>query len=535
VKDFAPTAHLAAYLEESARRFPHRTAVVDPDGSSVTYRELNDRAASVAGFLVSRGVAVGDRVGLVLPKSIRTVTAIFGVLKAGGAYVPADWSSPPERNRTIHSDCAPRAVFVDSRVASAAVFPDGRTTAETLIVVGEAGAGGLSGAISWSSVLEHPPLAESARPRRLSDLAYILYTSGSTGVPKGVMLTHENATSFVEWCSQTFRPTEQDRFSSHAPFHFDLSVLDIYLAIKHAASLHLISDELGKDPRALAKFIADSRLTMWYSTPSILAMLAEFGNLPRFDCSSLRVVNFAGEVFPPKHLRAITRLWPHAEYFNLYGPTETNVCTFARIPLPVPEDRVEPYPIGWPCSHCRDALLDSGGAPVPPGSEGMLHIAGPSVFQGYWNRPELNAQAFLMREGLRWYNTGDVVTLHPEHGYIYLGRRDRMVKRRGYRIELGEVESGLYKHDAIREAAAVAFPVADGVHIAAFLAPKSPELRPSLIDMKMFCARHIPVYMVPDLFFFKDALPRTSTDKVDYQALLREASAGAPKPPEEQK
>jgi acyl-coenzyme A synthetase/AMP-(fatty) acid ligase len=285
-----------------------------------------------------------------------------------------------------------------------------------------------------------------------------------------------------------------------------------------------VSEELGKNPKELAAFISEKRLTVWYSTPSILSFLAQFGDLHKLDCSSLRLVLFAGEVFPVKHLRAVTERWPHAEYCNLYGPTETNVCTFARIPLPIPADRSVPYPIGLPCSHCAALVLDEpDGQPVATGEEGLLYISGASVFQGYWNRREESQSAFIERDGARWYNTGDVVREDSGDGFVYLGRRDRMVKRRGYRIELGEIERGLYQHPDLREAATVAVPDTEsGVKILAYLVLQR-EKRPSIIELKAFCAQALPGYMSPDGFRFLDALPRTSTDKVDYQVLVRTA------------
>jgi len=512
--------NLADYLERSAERFPERVAVVDPDGSSLTYRELNDRADRVAGWLRARGVQPGDRVGLVLPKSAAGVTAIFGIMKAGAAYVPADYAAPRERNRSILGDCQVRAAFLDPGCAD--VLDDPALTIETVVLIdgeGATTAAGRPGTAPWREVLAHEPL-RSARPADPDALAYILYTSGSTGIPKGVILTHRNATSFVDWCSSVFNPTETDRFSSHAPFHFDLSILDIYVSLKHGAALYLISEELGKNPKDLARFIEASQLTVWYSTPSILSLLAQFGDLPACDCTRLRLVLFAGEVFPVKHLRHITGLWPGAAYYNLYGPTETNVCTFARIPLPIPSDRQIPYPIGPACSHCTPLVLDDvDGAEVPKGEEGLLFMAGPSVFSGYWNRPAENAAAFIERNGVRWYNTGDVVREDEMEGFIYLGRRDRMVKRRGYRIELGEIERALYQHRGLREVAVVSVPDASaGVKIVAYLAPHPGE-RPSIIAMKAFCAEHLPSYMNPDVFTFVEALPRTSTNKVDYQTL----------------
>jgi amino acid adenylation domain-containing protein len=505
--------HLCRYLEENAARFPERIAARDPDGSSITYRALDQRANCVAGFLAANGIAAGDRVGLALPKNIAALTAIFGTMKARAAYVPVDWNSPAERARTILSDCKVSAVFLDRKRIDLA------DTAATVVCIGPGDGAGVSG-VSWETVLKHEPLASNAKERRTSDLAYILYTSGSTGIPKGVMLTHENATSYVDWCSEVFAPNERDRFSSHAPVHFDLSILDIYVPIKHGASVHLIPDELGKNPKELARFIAASRISVWYSTPAILSFLAEFGDLAKLDCSSLRLVLFAGEVFPVKQLRQIVALWPHPKYYNLYGPTETNVCTYAPIPKPIPEDRTEPYPIGWPCSHCEALVLDEN-EPVTQGEEGLLYIAGPSVFSGYWRRPDESAAAFLERGGKRWYNTGDVVREDARDGFIYLGRRDRMVKRRGYRIELGEIESCLYRHPAIAEAAtiAVSHPQSGTRIVCYFAAPEGN--RPSIIEMKTFCNQHLPAYMNPDVFVFTEALPRTSTNKVDYQALIR--------------
>jgi amino acid adenylation domain-containing protein len=521
-------AHLTELLEISARRRGNHPAVVDPRGWPITYADLNGQADALAAYLIERGVAPGDRVGVVLPKGVAAVVALFGVMKAGAAYVPVDYSAPPERGRGILTDCQIRAVIVHGSCLDVRPEPrDGQPF--VTVVVGQMPTVAPPDAVAFDDVVNSPVGRLPVLARSSSDLAYILYTSGSTGVPKGVMLTHGNAMSFVDWCSAAFRPASEDRFSSHAPFHFDLSILDLYVSIKHGATLFLISEELGKDPKGLAAFIAEHRLTIWYSTPSILSLLVQFGRLPAHDCSSLRLVLFAGEVFPVKHLRALQQRWPAPAYYNLYGPTETNVCTFARIPEAIPEDREVPFPIGDVCAHCRSLVLDGEGNEVPPGGEGLLHISGPSVFGGYWNRPAENAAAFVTREGERWYNTGDVVRWAADGGFIYVGRRDRMVKRHGYRIELGEIEKALYLHPDVREAAVVstADPEA-GTRITAFLACHG-DRRPSLVQLKTFAAARLPLYMSPDQFVFCDRLPRTSTDKVAYQALLaRLAAVAAP-------
>ncbi len=515
----APNAgHLAAYLEASSARFPDRVAVVGPDGAALTYRELDERASRVAGFLRAAGVAPGDRVALLLPKGLTSITIIFGALKARAAYVPIDWSGPFERNAKILADSGAAAAFVDPKPLAALLAGAPTSLPRTLVITGAAPA---QGQRSWDDVLAHAPLADTSG-RTAEDVAYILFTSGSTGVPKGVTLTHDSATSFVDWCSDVFSPTEDDRFSSHAPFHFDLSVLDIYVPIKHGATLHILSEELGRSPKKLAQLIFEKKITVWYSAPSILSLLTQFGGLEALGKNDLRLVLFAGEVFPVKHLRRLVELWPHPAYYNLYGPTETNVCTFARVPTPIPAERTEPYPIGPACAHCEAIVLDDeGGREVDKGGEGLLYIAGPSVFREYWGRPDLTEKCFVMREGKRFYNTGDVVREDPEHGYIYAGRRDRMVKRRGYRIELGEIERGLYTSERVREAAVIAVPEPDaGIKIVAFLS-LHPGGRASVIEMKQLCARVLPASMSPDVFVFSEALPRTSTDKVDYQALAR--------------
>jgi amino acid adenylation domain-containing protein len=521
---------LVDYLEASAERFPDRAAIFDPAGWSLTYAELNEQAERIAGFLVATGVKPGDRVGVIVPKGAHAITAFFGIMKARAAYVPADYTAPPARNRTILADCQVKVAFLASSCASVLQdWPKDSASPAAVVFLGATPprASVPPAVLTWEEVTGYAPTRVGGRVA--ADLAYILYTSGSTGVPKGVMLTHENALSFVDWCSDIFAPSEADRFSSHAPFHFDLSVLDIYVAIKHGATLYVISEELGKSPESLAAFIADNQLTVWYSTPSILSLLTQFGNLSSRDCRAVRIVLFAGEVFPVKHLRAITEEWRHAAYYNLYGPTETNVCTFARIPLPIPEERAQPYPIGVPCVHCDTKVLDETGTDVVSGEEGLLYVAGPSVFPGYWNRPEQNSRVFLERDGRRWYNTGDVVRLSSE-GFLYVGRRDRMVKRRGYRIELGEIERGLYQHPSIREAAVLGIPDdSAGLRIVAYLSSRD-SAHPSIIEMKLFCAQHLPSYMSPDVFQFVDSLPRTSTDKIDYQSLRRTAESAMTQP-----
>ncbi|MEX2317856.1 MAG: amino acid adenylation domain-containing protein [Pirellulales bacterium] len=508
---------LFGLLAASATQFPDKVAVEEVLAGEICYRELAELAGRLHRWLASVGVGRGDRVGIYLPKSIDSVAAIFGILRCGAAYVPLDPLAPATRNAYILKNCDVKALvvardFVDTLRPELAQLGH----SPPILVVDEVGGGaGLRDALAREP--QHSiPAPAAVEP---NGLAYVLYTSGSTGLPKGVMISHENAQCFVDWCSDVFQPTAVDRFSSHAPFHFDLSILDIYVPIKHGASVVLFGEKIGKEPLRLAQAIADKRISNWYSAPSILTMLVQQGRLDDYDWSALRMVLFAGEVFPVKHLRSLKTFWPVPRYFNLYGPTETNVCTWHEIPREVQPDRTDAFPIGRVCGHYRERVVDTDGRLVTGTTEGELCIAGPGVMQGYWGLPDQNDRVFLYDpDGTRWYRTGDIVAREPDGVYGFVGRRDRMIKKRGYRVELGEIEAALYRHAAVREAAVTASSNDDGVRVSAFLSTKDGE-KLSIIALKQFCADQLPLYMVPDTIRFLPDLPKTSTDKINYQAL----------------
>ena len=513
----AEVAPLQALLVDAARRHPDRVAVEEPDGPSVRYRELDALSDRLRDRLRHRGVGPGDRVGIHLRKSVDSIVGIFGILKAGAAYVPIDPEAPAERCAYIMNDCAMAAALVERRLVDA--LGKAGAAPRFLVVDTDASAHPLRDALDAWERDDLAPATETVASAP-DELAYILYTSGSTGRPKGVMLTHRAARCFIDWCSGEFHPGAEDVYSSHAPLHFDLSIHDVFVCFKHGARLVLIGEELGKDPMTLAGVIAAKGITVWYSTPSILALLTGYGKLDGLDLGALRLILFAGEVFPVGQLRALTELLPAPRYYNLYGPTETNVCTWYEVRPPVPPERTEPYPIGRICPPLRGRVVDEEDRDVEQGAEGELVVAGPGVMSGYWNLQERNARAFLVDENdERWYRTGDIVVEDEDGDYIFHGRRDRMVKRRGYRIELGEIEAGLGNHPDVAEVGVVATSGARGVHIRAYVTPR-PGAELGVIVMKRYAATALPRYMVPDSFEFVGALPRTSTDKIDYQALL---------------
>ncbi|WP_165246306.1 amino acid adenylation domain-containing protein [Paludisphaera soli] len=515
--------HLSRLLDEAAARRPAHPAVEDEQGRSLTFSELDRAADRVATRLARWGVDRGDRVGLWLPKSLEAVAAIHGVLRAGGVYVPVDPTGPAGRAEGIFTDSGAKAVVVAAKLAPAlrAAWA-GRDGAPRLIVVDDPSTPGELDPeeAAWSEVLADEAPSPLPPPRDADDLAYVLFTSGSTGKPKGVMLSHANAFTFLEWCRDALGPwSDDDRYSSHAPFHFDLSIFDLFVSCLNAGTLVLIGETLAKEPAPLADYIQDRRISVWYSAPSILAMMTELGRLDRPGYAPPKLVLFAGEVFPIAPLRRLRKLWPDARLWNLYGPTETNVCTALAIPAVIDEAQAGPFPIGFACPPLVGRVVDEEGRTLPVGALGELVIAGPGVMRGYFGRPDLTEAAFFADErGTSWYRTGDLVVDDGSGCYQFHGRRDRMVKKRGYRIELGEIESAFYRHEGVDRAAVIAKSDDAGVSIAAFVSLK-PEGKKSLIAMKRHCSIHLPNYMIPDRITFLDSLPATSTDKVDYQKL----------------
>ncbi|WP_145277395.1 amino acid adenylation domain-containing protein [Tautonia plasticadhaerens] len=522
------TIHLAQLLDRAATRWPDRPAVEAEDGRVLTYDQLDRAADRLDARLARYGIGRGDRVGLMLPKSPEAVAAIHGVLRSGAAYVPVDPTAPPARGAGILADAFVKAVVVDSGLVDAlrSCWP-GPGPMPKLIVVGEGAADHPDG-VSWAEVMADEAPTPDPSPRFDGDVAYILYTSGSTGTPKGVTLSHANALCFLDWCASAFGVEPGRRFASHAPFHFDLSVFDLYACCRAGGTLVLVGEGLGKDPARLGDFLTDRAIDVWYSAPSILALLSEYGRIDRPGLTPPRLVLFAGEVFPIAHLRRLRRLWPYATLWNLYGPTETNVCTAHRIPEAIADDRDEPFPIGPVCPPLRARVVDEQGDDVPDGDEGELLIAGPGVMRGYFGRDDLTEAAFIESvDGTRWYRTGDLVSDLGGGCFSYHGRRDRMVKKRGYRIELGEIEAALHRLDGVSRAAVVATPTAEGLVISAFVAMKAGQ-KGSIIALKRHCASVLPSYMIPDAIRFLPSIPSTSTDKVDYPHLGALASGPEP-------
>lgn len=477
-------------VRERASMSPGLLAVSGPD-RQLTYGELDWEADALANVLAGQGVRPGDRVALWLPKSARAVVTMQAVLRLGAAYVPVDPLGPVARAVQVIRDCSAR-VIVTTREWEAELRRLGVTAAMT-----------------YPENLKRVPRV-SEPGGSPDDLAYILYTSGSTGTPKGVCLSHRNAMAFVDWAAAEIGAGPADRFANHAPLHFDLSVLDLYGAFRAGASVHLVPTEMSYVASTLVDYLLRHEITVWYSVPSALTLMARDGGLLDVPSSSfsLRVILFAGEPFPVKYLRPLREHLPAVRFLNLYGPTETNVCTFYEV-TSIPVGQTRPVPIGRACSGDRVWAERDDGTAAESGEEGELVVDGPTVMLGYWGRPAHDGP----------YRTGDRVVLLDSGDYEFLGRRDGMVKVRGYRVELGEIEATLQAHPEVSEVAVVLGTGVD-TKIVAYVVPSGAGV-PDLLELKRHCAATLPRHMIIDVVRGVRDLPRTGTGKVDRRALAR--------------
>ncbi len=514
-------------LTESAARRPDAEAVRLLD-QALTYAELEKLSNQLAHALIEIGVVPGDRIGIYLQKSPAAIASIFGIMKTGACYVPVDPNAPGLRLAEIARQCGFRVLITSFSLYEklSAAFLDECPMAAIFFIDKSPDTALPAPAFTFADSLPSQPAAPPAVNVIDQDLAYILFTSGSTGSPKGVMLSHLNALTFVNWACDTFAISGTDRLSSHAPLNFDLSVFDIFAAVKAGAAISLVPEGLSVFPVQLSSFIQNQRITVWYSVPMVLTMLTR-GKLHERDLSRLRLVLFAGEVFPIKHLRNLRRMLPKPRMANLYGPTETNVCTWYEVGQ-IPENQTTPIPIGKACANMTVVAIDEAGRRVvAPGEEGLLYACGSNVMQGYYGRPSESAACFISNpfapgRDEKLYCTGDWVTLDEKGHFLLIGRKDHMIKTRGYRVELGEIEAVMVAHPAVNEAVALAIPdEAIGNTIRAIVTINNSDLLTST-ELKRHCAEKLPPYMVPEEVEFRDTLPRTGTGKIDRQRLQGE-------------
>jgi amino acid adenylation domain-containing protein len=498
---------VARFLAQAASA-PGRAAL-RLEGIEIPYGELALRARLLAGWLVEREGRPDARVVVLAKRSVDAYAAVLGAGAAGMAYVPIDPELPFERQAEMIRRARPAAIVTDHEA-------DPRLAALAPVV---------------------PPAAHLARgsrpldePRPVSpeSAAYLMFTSGTTGVPKAVVVTTGNVAHFLRAMRERCPLRAEDRVSQFYDLTFDLSIFELFPTLEAGACLHVVPASQRLCP---AGFIRDEALTVWSSVPSVIGFLRRLGQIPPGSLPSLRLSMFCGEPLPAAHVEAWRRAAPHGVIDNQYGPTEATVSCLGEMisgpPRLTPEREV--VSIGKPYPGMHAGVVDASGRFLSPGEIGELALSGPQVAAGYFDDPELTRRRFpeLAHPTLGravWYLTGDVAREDAEGRFHHLGRTDHQVKILGKRVELEEIEAHLRAVTG-GDAAAVPWPVQDGaaVGVVAFVAGGAWTADAALEAVR----RRLPAHMVPRQLVSREALPLGPTGKIDRRALLRELEAAS--------
>lgn len=515
--------NLFTLFQRQAQRRPDATAVIDESGAS-SYGALEARASAIAGALIRRGLRAEQPVGVFLNRNVDLIATLLGVLKAGGCYVPLDPDDPPERARRIVIGAGCKLVLGHKPLLEKlqAAMSAAVGASEDLALVDIDG-------LVVSPAGARPPEQTLQGGNRL---AYILFTSGSTGMPKGVEVEHRNVVNLLVSAIDFLGVTESDRYLATSTVGFDSSVAEMYLPLITGGTVILHDRSLALDPRRLASEIRKHGVTVLMTGPTVWSVaLATLPDFPR-----VRIAISHGEAIPHELARRLVDLGDSV--WNLYGPTETTVWAtghkLGRDKAAEPAGSVS-APIGRPLAHVQVRVLDEHRVPVPPGAEGELWIGGPSVARGYRGNEQLTRDRFATpgENGSRFYRTGDVVTMDADGTIHYFGRNDDQLKVRGVRIEPMEVEAAVLGHPGVSQTAATWFPTKKGSRSIVAAVVFKPGAHLTSQELHLHLTKVLPPSMVPTRFVFCSALPLLPSGKID-RAAIRERSAEMPDeiPPE---
>ncbi|MGO1266785.1 MAG: amino acid adenylation domain-containing protein, partial [Microbacterium gubbeenense] len=532
-------ATLDSLMRSQTRTSPEAYAVIGDGENAFTYAQLDARANALALLLADSGVGVGDRVGVILPRTSELVVALAGIVRSGAAYVPMMPDYPTERIRQLVQDAVPRVVIADAATANAHRAP----LVESGTVVIEIDSAEVQCLLDEGAA-QGPGLS---RPIVPADAAYVIFTSGTTGRPKGVEVSHAAVANRLWWMREDYGITASDRVLLKTPVTFDVSVWEFFLPLTTGATMVVAKDAGHKDPEYLADVIARQRITVVHFVPSMLhAFIAADPAVQ--DVASLRRVFFSGEALPARSAIAASKLFAAAELHNLYGPTEAAVDVTAH-PVRASElVEAQSVPIGTPVTNTVVRVLDGWLRPTPTGSVGELYLGGVQLANGYAGRQALTAERFVAdpigRRGERLYRTGDLVRWNVHGELEFLGRSDDQVKIRGQRIELDEIRAVLERHPAIASAAVTTHENRAGAtQIAAYVTTTEAANvadRELAETLRRDIARTLPDFMIPASITRLDAFPVTPNGKLDRRALpdpdpqLQTEGGRAPETPTEQ-
>ncbi|MFC9796938.1 amino acid adenylation domain-containing protein [Streptomyces sp. NPDC127584] len=503
---------IVARLLARFRATPDAVAV-DTDGVTLRYAELDRASGALAARLRAGGVVPGDLVGLLTEPGADAVTGVVGILRAGAGWVPLDAAHPPARlaDQLIRSRAGVLVCHSATRDAAAALAAEARIT---LVAADDTAPLPMpSSAAPEDGTVSHDP----------DSLAYVIFTSGSTGRPKAVPITRRSMTNYLDWALDTFGYRAGDRLAQTASLCFDASVRQLLAPLLVGAAVVTLPRQLLRDPEALLERVEQARISVWSSVPSLWSRLLEAAETrvreggPAPDLSALRWIHVGGEALPPSHVRRWYDLFgPGHRIANLYGPTEATINATFHIIDTRPADDVRTLPIGTPLTGTDvDVVAPDGRRRCAPGEPGELLIAGVGLTPGYLHAPELTAAAFTVRDGRRWYRSGDRVRRGEDGVVEFLGRLDDQVKIRGHRVELGEIEAVLLSHPAVARAAVIH----REERLTAFVQCLPGVPVPGATALRAHLARTLPEYMLPNRIHLADDLPLTGTGKIDRAAL----------------
>jgi amino acid adenylation domain-containing protein len=515
------------YLEATTRLFPKKIAVTDGQ-MSVTFEELSAKSNRLAKFLVKVGILRQHRVVYFLPRCIDCIVSTMAILQSGASYIPLDQKTPIERWNRILIDAEPRAIICNEITLAETIEWVERLEFSISIICLNPSDEHLKSERQKIYYYDDMSIANDGHLSLTGcsdDVAYVLYTSGSTGLPKGVMVTHGNIRNYIDWATEYFRISSQDRILGTAPFHFDMSTFDIYCSLATGATLCIARESLLLFPQKLVHFMETEKVTLWKGVSSLLMYMCRAGVLHKASLQSLRTVIFAGEPLDAKYLRTWMEMFPSTSFFNGYGPTEATGISLCHHVKSLPE-LGQSIPIGRPCKGAQIVLVDENGAPVRPGEVGELCIAGECLARGYLNDLEKTQKSFtppppgLKDLGARIYHTGDLVRQTSDGEFVFVSRKDYQVKWMGHRIELGEIESNVMAYPGIQDAVVLIIN-ADSHGLTELTAFFESDDDVDVSSLFMFMKKRVPIYMIPKRFIRINSLPRNDRGKISRDFLLR--------------
>ncbi|MDZ7719323.1 MAG: amino acid adenylation domain-containing protein [Balneolaceae bacterium] len=508
---------ISQIFPQSARKVPGKTAFKSGN-ESVRYSEVDQKTNQIANFLIDKGLKKGDRVGVLLNRNVKSALAVHGILKAGGVFVPIDTDAPVKRIQYILDDCNIKIIISEQTFAEICTSAI-QSISEKLTLLGLDTTHPTHSSFSWDILNTYPSQLPDLKILS-SDLAYIMYTSGTTGFPKGIMHTHYSGLSYAKLSKALYDISDSDTVANHSPLHFDMSTLGYFTAPLAGATCIILGKQYSIFPASLSQLIEQEKVTVWYSVPLVLQQLLERGDLQSRDLSSLRWILFGGEPFSVYQLNQFLDHCPNAFFSNVYGPAEVNQCTFYN-----QNQKVENYdsvPLGKVWDDTEHLILDKNNAAVKQGEIGELLIHSSTMMRGYWNNQERTQKSILELEsasGLKkkFYKTGDLVKEDQDGLLHFIGRKDRQIKTRGHRVELNEVEETIARYAEIKHVACYSCKLDE---INEIFATVVLEKDASLDELQQNIHKSLPKYSIPKLILETDEIPRTSAGKVNYKALI---------------